>query len=266
MNDHKLARVQDQTISVACPISYLWQSFKNEAELSYKEILKMLRQSLAFLGSINANINSFCRECLSNILSKDFSSLVYDQSIKHGEFLFDTDLAEKIEKQSKEQKLISKIMTDSYPKAPVPIKHSTIQPGHSEHGVGPEVKPNIKESFCQEKVSSKIETKGSIEVSGWEMILLTGCTFFFYDNWESVNASSQVLNIISGYKIHFVKEPDQYHHRMTQVNSDEERVLTEEEINNLLAEDATEEVPMSELCYSSSMFLVAKNQEVKDLF
>ena len=53
---------------------------------------------------------------------------------------------------------------------------------------------------------------------------------------------------------------------MTQVNSNEERVLIEEEINNLLAEDAIEEVAMSELYYSSSMFLVAKHQEVKDLF
>ena len=115
INDHKLTRIQDQAISAACPILYLWQNFKNETELSYEEILKMLQHSLVFLGSVNANINSFRRESLSNILSKDFSSLVHDQSIKHGEFLFGTDLAEKIEKQSKEQKLISKITTDSFP-------------------------------------------------------------------------------------------------------------------------------------------------------
>ena len=44
---------------VACPILYLWQNFKNEAELSHKEILKMLQQSVVFLGSVNANINFF---------------------------------------------------------------------------------------------------------------------------------------------------------------------------------------------------------------
>ena len=99
INDHKLTRIQDQAISAACPILYLWQNFKNETELSYEEILEMLQQSLVFLGSVNANINSFRKESLSNALSKDFSSLVYDQSIKHGEFLFGTDLAEKIEKQ-----------------------------------------------------------------------------------------------------------------------------------------------------------------------
>ena len=73
-----------------------------------------------------------------------------------------------------------------------------------------------------------------------------------------INASSQVLNIVSGYEIPFVKEPYQYHHPMTQANSDEERILTQEEINNLLAKDAIEEILMSELYYSSSMFLVTK--------
>ena len=88
------------------------------------------------------------------------------------------------------------------------------------------------------------------------MIPLTGRTSYFYDNWKSINASSQVLNIISGYEIPFVKKLYQYHHPMTQANSDEERILIEEEINNLL--NATEEIPMSELYYSSSMFLVTK--------
>ena len=95
------------------------------------------------------------------------------------------------------------------------------------------------------------------------MIPLTGRTSYFYDNWESINASSQVLNIISGYEIPFVKEPYQYHHPITQVNSDEGRILIEEEINNLLAKDAIEEIPMSELYYSSSMFLVTKKSEGK---
>ena len=84
------------------------------------------------------------------------------------------------------------------------------------------------------------------------MIPLTGRTSYFYDNWESINAFSQVLNIISAYKIPFVKEPDQYRYPMTQANSDEDRVLIEEEINSLLAKDATEEIPMSELYFSSS--------------
>ena len=156
INDHKLTRIQDQAISAACPILYLWQNFKNETELSYEEILKMLQQSLVFLGSVNANINSFRRESLSNDLSKDFSSLAYDQSIKHGEFLFGTDLAEKIEKQSKEQKLTSKITTDSFPKGSHPSQMSYI-PARSFRSRDGGQKPNqtLQRVFLKKKFPPK---------------------------------------------------------------------------------------------------------------
>ena len=156
INDHKLTRIQDQAISAACPLLYLWQNFKNETELSYEEILKMLQQSLVFLGSVNANINSFRRESLSNILSKDFSWLVYDQSIKHGEFLFGTDLAEEIEKQSKEQKLISKITTDSFLKGSRPSQTSYI-PARSFRSWGGGQKPNqtLRRVFIKKKFPPK---------------------------------------------------------------------------------------------------------------
>ena len=75
---------------------------------------------------------------------------------------------------------------------------------------------------------------------------------------ERVQASQQVLDIIQGYKIPFVEEPSQRFHPFTKANSAEERDLILEEINSLLAKDATDEVPISELCYSSNIFLVAK--------
>ena len=142
VNDHKLTRIQDQAISAACPVLYLWQNFKNETELSYEEILKMLHQSLVFLGSVNANINSLRRECPSDTLSKDFSSLVFDQSIKHGEFLFGTDLAEKLRNSGKNKNLSVKLRLLLFRKAPVPVKHPTIQPGHSDRRV--ETRSQIK--------------------------------------------------------------------------------------------------------------------------
>ena len=56
-------------------------------------------------------------------------------------------------------------------------------------------------------------------------MLVTGRTVFFTDNWKGIQASQQV--------------------------------------NSLLAKDAIEEVPMSELCYSSNIFLVAKKSRDK---
>ena len=55
-----------------------------------------------------------------------------------------------------------------------------------------------------------------------------------------------------------MEEPSQRFHPSTKANSAQERDLILEEINSLLAKDAIEEVPMSELCYSSNMFLVVK--------
>ena len=75
-----------------------------------------------------------------------------------------TDLAEKIEKQSKEQKRINKITSDSFPKGSCPMAQSNILQSSKaiqSTGWGPEVKPNIKEGNHQEKASSKTETKGS---------------------------------------------------------------------------------------------------------
>ena len=87
---------------------------------------------------------------------------------------------------------------------------------------------------------------------------VTGRTVFFTDNWKRIQASQQVLDIIQGYKIQFVEESSQRFHPSTKANSAEERDLILEEINILLAKDAIEEYPMSDLCYSSNMFLVVK--------
>ena len=87
---------------------------------------------------------------------------------------------------------------------------------------------------------------------------VTGRTVFFTENWKEIQASQQMLDIIQGYKIPFVEDPSQRFHPSTKANSAEERELILEEINSLLAKEAIEEVPVSELCYSSNMFLVAK--------
>ena len=81
--------------------------------------------------------------------------------------------------------------------------------------------------------------------------------------FKGIHASQRVLDIIQGYKIPFVEEHSQRFHPSTKANSVEERAFILEEINSLLAKDVIEEVPMSELCYSSNMFLVAKKSRSK---
>ena len=79
-----------------------------------ENIVKSLQQSFLLLGSVNANLNILRREHLATILSKEYASLVYDPSIKHGKYLFGKDLAEKVDKQNKEQRLMKKISVDSF--------------------------------------------------------------------------------------------------------------------------------------------------------
>ena len=93
---------------------HLWQNISHNEELSYEDIAKSLQQSLVLLGLVNDNLNILRRELLSTILSKEYASLGYDTSIKHGKYLFGEDLAEKVDKQNKEQRFMKKISVDSF--------------------------------------------------------------------------------------------------------------------------------------------------------
>ena len=66
------------------------------------------------LGSVNANLNILRRGRLATILSKEYASLVYDTTIKRVKYLFGEDLAEKVDKQNKKQRLMKKISVDSF--------------------------------------------------------------------------------------------------------------------------------------------------------
>ena len=74
-----------------------------------------------------ANLNILRREHLTTILSKEYTSLVYDLSTKHGKYLFSEDLAEKVDKQNKEQRLMKKISIDSFMRGSHPNQTFYIQ-------------------------------------------------------------------------------------------------------------------------------------------
>ena len=114
INDYKLSKIQDQSCLAAYPLLHLRQNVSHNEELSYEDIVKSLEQSLVLLGSGNANLNILRRERLATILSKEYASLVYNPSIKHGKYLFGEDLAEKVDNQNKEQRLMKKISVDSF--------------------------------------------------------------------------------------------------------------------------------------------------------
>ena len=143
-NNYKLSKIQDQSALAVYLLPRLWQNFSHNEELSYEDIVKSLQQSLVLLGLVNANFNILCREHLATILSKEYASLVYDPSIKHAKYLFGEDLAEKIDKQNKEQRLMKKISVDSFMKGSCPDQTLYSQTRRSKKGKGwgPEKLPN----------------------------------------------------------------------------------------------------------------------------
>ena len=185
-------------------------------------------------------------------MSKEYASLVYDTSIRHGKYLFGGDLVENVDKQNKEERLMKKIFVDFYERLPPKsdfLYSDKIRPGKRWE---PEKHPNqvCQKSCIKEERRSAPETvQSSSEGPNPTLTPVTGHTVFFTDNWKGIQAIHQIP---------FVEEPSQHFHPSTKANSAEERDLILEEISSLLAKDTIEEVPMGELRYSNNMFLVAK--------
>ena len=87
---------------------------------------------------------------------------------------------------------------------------------------------------------------------------LTGRTRLYLKNWKKITQNKSVLDIVKGYKIPFVQKPTQTFHPQTQPTDPVEDLLISSEISHLLEKGAIEEVDMSQLHYSNSLFLVAK--------
>ena len=85
-----------------------------------------------------------------------------------------------------------------------------------------------------------------------------GQTHLYLKNWRKITQNKSVLDIVKGYKILSVQKPTQTYHPQTQPTDPIEDLLISSEISHLLEKGAIEEVDMSQLHYSNSLFLVAK--------
>ena len=189
-------------------------------------------------------------------MSKEYASLVYDPSVKHGKYLFSEDLAEKVEKRNKEQRLMKKICVDSFMKGfrPNQTSYTQLRSNQGKGGGQRNTQSRSVRKVVLKRKGGQHRKQSNLPVKDLTQRLCLSVTG--HTGWKGIQASQQVLDAIQGYRI--VEEPSQCFHPSTKANSAEERDLIFEEINSLLAKDATEEVPMNELCYSSNMFLVAR--------
>ena len=92
-----------------------------------------------------------------------------------------------------------------------------------------------------------------------------GRTRLYLKNWRKITQNKSVLDIVKGYKIPFVQKPTETYHPQTQPTDPIEELLISSDISHLLEKGAIEEVDMSQLHYSNSLFLVAKHSGGKRL-
>ena len=135
-------------------------------------------------------------------------------------------------------------------------------------GATPSTKGLTNNKFTQKEdlYSDEIhnwDSKTKIQIKGQIRKPLTGRTCLFLTDWRKITQNKSVLDIVKGYKIPFVHKPTQTYHAQTQPTDPEEDLLISFEISHLLEKGAIEEVDMSQLHYSNSLFLVANVQEEK---
>ena len=77
-------------------------------------------------------------------------------------------------------------------------------------------------------------------------------------SWRTLTSDSQILSIVSGYKISFLKTPFQKSPPFIQT-SDQEALLISHEVNELLQKGAIHKTPFTRDAFYSRLFLVSKN-------
>ena len=102
-------------------------------------------------------------------MAPEYASLVNYDSETPSKFLFGDNIADKVEKHSKEQRIIKNISKNSFNRAPAPCQ--TINSGHSGTGAIPSAKEptNIKFIQKEELYSKEInnqDSKTKIQIKG----------------------------------------------------------------------------------------------------
>ena len=170
--------------------------------------------------------------------------------------MFGENIAGEVEKRSKEQRIIKKISKNSFQQSFRPMPNNQFRSGSNNFNqrfYKQQVHPKRRVVFKRNQRSG-FKNKNPNQMSD----PLTGRTRLYLKNWRKITQSKSVLDIVKGYTIRFVQKPTQTYHPQTQPTDPVEDLLISSEIFHLLGKGAIEDVDLSKLHYSNSLFLVAK--------
>ena len=107
--DSSLSKIQERLTYSTFPLLDLMQKIRSDDQLTKEEILTSLEQSIVLSSSSFASLSSVRRQRFRNVLAPEFASLVNYDSETPSKFLFGDNIADEVEKRSKEQRIIKKI-------------------------------------------------------------------------------------------------------------------------------------------------------------
>ena len=106
------------------PLLDLMQKIRSDVQLTKEEILTSLEQSIVLSSSSFASLSSVRRQRFRNVLAPEYASLVNYDSETPSKFLFGDNIADEVEKRSKEQRIIKKISRNSFQQSSRPTPNN----------------------------------------------------------------------------------------------------------------------------------------------
>ena len=233
--DSSLSNIQETLTYNTFPQLDLMQKIRSDDQLTTEEILTPLEQSIVLSSSSFASLSSVRRQRFRNVLAPEYASLVNYDSEASSEFLFWDNIADEVEKRSKEQRIIKKISK---------IFFSTELPPHAKQSIQEweqHLQPKNLQTSSSSKKKSYIQKKSSVRIQKQKskskvrsINPLTGRTRLYLKNWRKITQNKSVLDIVKGYKIPFVQKPTQTYHSQTQPTDPIKDLLISFEISHLL--------------------------------
>ena len=122
--DSSLSKIQERLTYSTFSLLDLMQKITSDNQLTKEEILTSLEQSIVLSCSSFASLSSVRRQRFRNVLAPEYASLVNYDSETPSKFLFGDNIADEVEKRSKEQRIIKKISKNSFRQSSRPMPNN----------------------------------------------------------------------------------------------------------------------------------------------
>ena len=111
--ESSLSKIQERLTYSTFSLLDLMPKIRSDDHLNKEEILTSLEQSIVLSGSSYISLSSVRCQRFHNVLAPKYASLVNYDSETPSKFLFGDNIADEVEKHSKEQRIIKKISKNS---------------------------------------------------------------------------------------------------------------------------------------------------------